>query len=241
MPLPKEMRSVTVHPTQPITTTITTVAVPQILAPNEVLIKVQAAASNPKDWLHLFMLGVSLNSGDDLAGTVVGMGTEVSKFRIGDRVAAFHALGQPYGAYAEYAVAPAYTVFAIPGDMGFEEASTIPLVSLTAAITLFRRQGFAAPWDLDLGPDQECADKNKNKKPLLLYGATAALGTYIVKLAKMAGIGPIIAIGGGSSEYVRSLLDLDEQRHFPGLSSRHGTGQEGGEWLCKAVQPEASK
>lgn len=187
------------------------------------------------------MLGVSLNSGDDLAGTVVGMGTEVSKFRIGDRVAAFHALGQPYGAYAEYAVAPAYTVFAIPGDMGFEEASTIPLVSLTAAITLFRRQGFAAPWDLDLGPDQECADKNKNKKPLLLYGATAALGTYIVKLAKMAGIGPIIAIGGGSSEYVRSLLDLDEQRHFPGLSSRHGTGQEGGEWLCKAVQPEASK
>ncbi|KAL6244670.1 hypothetical protein RBB50_008198 [Rhinocladiella similis] len=199
MALPSQMHSVTVHPTQPITTTISSVPLPQCLAPNEVLIKVHAAASNPKDWLHLFMRGVSLNSGDDVAGTVVALGSSVSKFHVGERVAAFHPLGQPYGGYAEYAVAPAHTVFVIPHDMSFEEGSTIPLVSLTAAITLFRRQGFAAPWDRE--------SPYRNKKPLLLYGATTALGTYTIKLAKMAGIGPIIGIGGGSSEYVLSLLD----------------------------------
>lgn len=199
MALPAEMQSVTVHPTQPlIKTTISTIALPSSLAPNEVLIKVYAAASNQKDWLHLVARGISLNSGDDLAGTVAGLGSDVAQFQIGDKVAAFHPMGQPYGAYAEYAVAPAHTVFKIPSAMRFEEASTIPLVSLTAGITLFRRQGFAAPWTPEA--------VEKNGQPLLVYGATTALGTYAIKLAKVAGIGPIIAIGGRSSQYLRTLL-----------------------------------
>ncbi|KAK5418693.1 hypothetical protein LTR06_002443 [Exophiala xenobiotica] len=202
--LPAEMQSVTVHPTQPlIKTTISTIALPNSLAPNEVLIKVYAAASNQKDWLHVVARGVSLNSGDDLAGTVAGLGSDVAKFQTGDKVAVFHPMGQPYGAYAEYAVAPAHTVFRIPKAMSFEEASTIPLVSLTAGITLFRRQGFAAPWD------PETMGKN-GQQPLLVYGATTALGTYAIKLAKLAGVGPIIAIGGGSSEYLRTLLTEDD-------------------------------
>lgn len=197
--LPDVMQSVTVHPTEPISTSFSKVAIPTSLQPNEVLIKVHAAASNPKDWIHLVLRDVSLNSGDDLAGTVAAIGSDVRKVQIGDRVAAFHPMGEPYGAYAEYAVAPAHTTFKISESIGFEEASTIPLVSLTAAITLFRRQGFTAPW--------EPKDAGKNNVPLLVYAATSALGTFMIKLAKMAGIGPIIAIGGGSSTYLKTLLD----------------------------------
>ncbi|OCT44088.1 hypothetical protein CLCR_00665 [Cladophialophora carrionii] len=198
--LPVQTLSATVHPTNPITTTISTGPLPESLAPSDVLVKVEAAASNPKDWLHLVATGASLNSGDDLAGIVVAVGPEVTRFKPGDRVAAFHPMGKPYGAYAEYAIAPEHTTLQIPDALSFEEASTIPLVSLTAALTLFRRQGYVAPW-------QAGAQEENQKKPLLVYGATTSLGTYAIRLAKLAGIGPIIAIGGGSSNYVKGFLE----------------------------------
>lgn len=198
--LPFGTLSATVHPTNPITATFSTISLPESLAPHEVLIKVEAAASNPKDWLHLVATGTSLNSGDDLAGIVVAVGSEVTRIEPGDRVAAFHPMGKPYGAYAEYAITPEHTTLKILDTLSFEEASTIPLVSLTAALTLFRRQGYTAPWE------PNAREKNQ-KRPLLVYGATTSLGTYAIKLAKLAKIGPIIAIGGGNSQYLKRVLD----------------------------------
>lgn len=199
--IPVQMSTVTVNPTTPLSTILSTIPTPTSLAPDQVLIKVHAAASNPKDWLHLIARKVSLNSGDDLAGTVVAVGSNVSRIQVGDRAAAFHPMFAPFGAYAEYAVAPAHTVLKLPANLSYEEAATIPLVTTTAALTLFRRQGFLAPWDIST------ASKRKfNAKPLLIYAASSSLGTYLVKLAKLAGIGPIIAIGGGSSEYLKTLL-----------------------------------
>ncbi|KIW72882.1 hypothetical protein PV04_01043 [Phialophora macrospora] len=198
--LPFGTLSVTVHPTNPITSTISTVPLPESLAPNDILIKVEACASNPKDWLHLVATGTFLNSGDDLAGVVFAVGAAVTKFKPGDRVAAFHPMGKLYGAYAEYAIAPEHTTLHIPDTMSLEEASTIPLVSLTAALTLFRRQGYTAPWQSD-------AQQRNQKRPLLVYAATTSLGTYAIKLAKLAGIGPIVAIGGGSSDHLKRFLE----------------------------------
>ena len=198
--LPSETLSVTTHPTNAITTTIGPVPLPKSLGSKDVLIKVRAAASNPKDWIHPAATGTSLNSGDDLAGEVYAVGSEVTRFKPGDRVAAFHPMGKPYGAYAEYAIAPEHTTLQIPDKLSFEEASTIPLVSLTAALTLFRRQGYSAPWE------RNARSKNANR-PLLVYAATTSLGTYAIKLAKLAGIGPVIAIGGGSSEYLKRFLE----------------------------------
>src|ERR1700742_4140832 len=109
--LPFETLSATVHPTNPITTTISTVLLPESLSLSDVLIEVEADASNPKDWLHLVATGASLNSGDDLAGVVLAVGREVTRFKPGDQVAAFHPMGKPYGAYAEHAIAPEHTTF----------------------------------------------------------------------------------------------------------------------------------
>lgn len=200
--IPAQMSTVTVHPTTPLSTELSTILTPTALDPDQVLIKVHAAASNPKDWLHLVARKLSLNSGDDLSGKVVAAGSNVSHLQVGDRVAAFHPMFAPFGAYAEYAVAPAHTVLKIPDTLTYEEAATIPLVTTTAALTLFRRQGFLAPWEI-----ADSASKEVNAKPLLIYAASSSLGTYLVKLAKLAGIGPIIAIGGGSSDYLKTLLD----------------------------------
>jgi NADPH2:quinone reductase len=51
------------------------------------------------------------------------VGKEVRKrneFRVGDRVAAFHPMLMPHGAFAEFAVAPYHTVLKIPEGMSFE-------------------------------------------------------------------------------------------------------------------------
>lgn len=68
-------------------------------------------------------MNISLNSGDDLAGTIHSLESEVAKtgeFRVGDRVAGCHEMMAKYGAFAEYAVVPASTVLRLSDGVGFE-------------------------------------------------------------------------------------------------------------------------
>ena len=62
----------------------------------------------------------SINQGDDIAGTVHAIGSGVTEFKPGDRVAAFHEMGASGGSYAEYAVAWDHTTFHIPDKTSFE-------------------------------------------------------------------------------------------------------------------------
>ncbi|MCJ1385004.1 hypothetical protein MMC17_008122 [Xylographa soralifera] len=195
------MKEVIVHPNPTLTTEIHDVPIPTP-KDDEIVIKVVVAGSNVKDWAHITAQNISINSGDDIAGTVHALGPAVEaagEFRLGDRVAAFHPMGSPGGAYAEFAVAPAHTVFILPKRTSFEEAATIPLVTMTAAITLFRRQSLPPPWDP--------RPKDAPPIPLIIYGASSALGSFAVKLAKSANIHPIIAICGSSQRYVSGLLE----------------------------------
>jgi NADPH2:quinone reductase len=82
------------------------------------------------DWLHLTLLNIAINSGDDIAGVVYTLGANVSKaneFRIGDRVAAFHPMMTKNGAFAEFALAPQHTIFKIPDGTTFEGIFFSPL------------------------------------------------------------------------------------------------------------------
>lgn len=78
------------------------------------------------------------------------------------------------------------------------EASTIPLTILAAALPLFRRQNLPAPW---MG-----RSKNADPLPLIVYGASSALGTFAIKLASLANIHPIIAICGATHSGLTPLL-----------------------------------
>ena len=82
------------------------------------------------DWMRAVSAKAPFNSGDDIAGFVHSLGKAVEasgEFRIGDRVAAFHRMLTPGGAYAEYAVAPAQTTFIIPAALSFEGESLLPI------------------------------------------------------------------------------------------------------------------
>ncbi|PGH27365.1 hypothetical protein AJ80_00843 [Polytolypa hystricis UAMH7299] len=176
---------------------------------NQVLIKVVVAGSNPKDWKvpDWAAAGDSTyelikrakngsNQGDDIAGIVEKVGSNVVEFKAGDRVAAFHEMGTPGGAYAEYALAESHTTFHLPKHTSFEEAATIPLAALTAVVSLYAHHQFPYPWSPAEKPT-----------PFIVYGASTAVGSFAIKLACSSNIHPIIAIAGKGSHYVETLID----------------------------------
>ncbi|KAL5329601.1 hypothetical protein ACEPPN_003115 [Leptodophora sp. 'Broadleaf-Isolate-01'] len=127
---------------------------------DQVLIKVIVSGMNPKDWkapelAQMYTEGPmyemvkpikdGLNQGDDIAGIVEKVGANVVEFKPGDRVAAFHKMVTPHGSYAEYAIAWGYTTFHLPKHTSFEEAATIPLAALTAAVVLYRELAYHVP------------------------------------------------------------------------------------------------
>ncbi|KAB8303349.1 hypothetical protein EYC80_004781 [Monilinia laxa] len=115
-------REVIARPSPEIWTEITEFAIPEPRS-DEVVIKVIVAGSNVKDWLHLEVLKKPLNSGDDIADIIYSLGENgraKNEFHLGDRVAAFHLMLEPYGAYAEYAVAPMYTLMKLSDSTTFE-------------------------------------------------------------------------------------------------------------------------
>lgn len=137
-----------------------------------------------------------INQGDDIAGIVHSVGADVTNFRPGDRVASFHEMLTPHGSFAEYAVGRESTTFHIPPTVSFEEAATIPLAGMTAALGLYQRLALPLPWL----PAQE-------RLPLVVYGAASAVGAFAVKFASLSNIHPIICVAGRGISYVESLID----------------------------------
>jgi NADPH2:quinone reductase len=102
----------------------------------------------------------------------------------------------PHGSYGENAVGLADTTFHIPKHVSFEEAATIPLAGMTAALGLYQRLGLPLPWL----PAQE-------RLPLVIYGAASAVGGFAVKLAKLSNIHPLICVAGRGISFVETLID----------------------------------
>ncbi|KAL4729007.1 fusarubin cluster-oxidoreductase [Fusarium chlamydosporum] len=109
-----------------------------------------------------------------------------------------HEMKSPGGSYAEYGVSPAYTTFKLPDNTSFKEGAAIPLTALTAACALFAHLKLSEPWLP--APDSE-------RIPLVIWGASSAVGSYAVQLAKRANIHPLICIAGRAQEHVENLID----------------------------------
>ncbi len=106
--------------------------------------------------------------GIDLAGEIEAVGKNVERFKEGDHV--FGTPGMAFGAHAEYTCVAADGVLTIkPADMTWEQAACIFLGASTALFYL-----------RDMGNIQ-AGDH------ILIYGASGAIGTYAVQLAKYFG------------------------------------------------------
>jgi NADPH:quinone reductase-like Zn-dependent oxidoreductase len=167
------------------------------LGENQLLVKVRAAAVNPVDWKirdglgELFGLKPPLILGCEVAGTVEALGsqapsrTDVSDFVAGDEVYGY--LSAYSGGYAEYVAAPASELIRKPKQIDFDTAASVPVAALTAW------QGIFDHGELAKG------------QRILITGASGAVGSMAVQLAKSKGAYVIGTGSGRNEEFVRKL------------------------------------
>ena len=103
---------------------------------------------------------------------------------------------KPHGAFAEYTIAWAHTTFPIPKDISYEEAATLPLAAMTAAIGMYLVLGLPEPWKPAI-----------EKTPVIIYGGSGAVGAYAVKYAQKSNLHPLLVVAGKGKEFVESIID----------------------------------
>jgi NADPH:quinone reductase-like Zn-dependent oxidoreductase len=124
--------------------------------------------------------------GTELAGEVVRTGNDVTRFKPGDRVVA--STGAACGGHAQYACLPETGAVAIkPDSLTWEQAVAIPFGANTALYYL-----------RDLG-------KIRPGQNLLVIGASGAIGTAGVQLAKHFGARVTGVCSGPNVELVKAL------------------------------------
>jgi NADPH:quinone reductase-like Zn-dependent oxidoreductase len=171
-------------------------------ADDEVLIRVRATTVTSGDWRVRSLIvpaGFGLMSrlalglfrprqpilGTELSGDVEAVGKNVTTFAVGDPVFAFP--GLKMGAYVEYKCMPQNGMVARkPARLSYEEAAALSFGG-TTALDFFRRGNLRA------------GDK------VLVNGASGAVGTAAVQLARQAGAEVTGVCGPDNLELVRSL------------------------------------
>jgi len=165
---------------------------------HEVLIKVNATTVSSGDWRMragnpfgirlfngLFKPRIKI-LGCELSGVVEGIGKNILEFNIGDEI--FAESGFKLGANAEYICIPESGSIALkPSNMTFEQAASVPLGAATSLFFL--------------------RDKGKIKAgdKILINGASGALGTFAVQLAKYYGAEVTAVCSTSNLELVKSL------------------------------------
>src|SRR5580692_9089387 len=143
--------------------------------PRDLLVDVRAAGLNPVDFK--FRQGklraiqrpkLPFVLGNELAGEVVAVGSEVKRFRVGDRVFARVAKDRA-GAFAEQTCVDEDHAALMPANLDFTEAAAVPLAGLTALQALRD--------ELHVGLGQK----------LFISGGAGGVGTFAIQIAKWLG------------------------------------------------------
>lgn len=136
--------------------------------PTELVIKVEAAGINFIDTYQrtgLYPIPLPATLGLEASGTVAEIGSDVSRFKVGDRVAYTNVLG----AYAEYAAVEQDKVVAIPDGVSFNEGAAAMLQGCTAH--------YLSQSTYPIKQGDSC----------LIHAAAGGVGLILIQMAKNAG------------------------------------------------------
>ena len=189
--------------------------VPKIKA-NEVLIKVESASYNYNDlwaiWGDPVKTPLPHISGSDVAGTVVEIGEDVTKFKVGDRVVSHSNMscriceqctagreydckertiwgfqtGPLWGGFAQYTHLPEVNVAKLPENVSFEDAAAISMVGMTA-------------WHMLVGRAKIIPGQT-----VLIMGGTSGVGMAGIQIAKLYNCN-VIATAGNQQKMDKCL------------------------------------
>lgn len=171
---------------------------------NDVLVQVHSAGVNLLDSLirngdfKLFLpYKPPFVNGHDVAGVITKVGSKVSKFKVGDEV---YSRPSDYrvGTFAEYIAVNENDVALKPKNLSMEEATSIPLVGLTAWQAL-----------VEIG-------KVKKGQKVFIQAGSGGVGTVAIQLAKYLGAFVATTTSTKNVELVKSLgadLVIDYKTH----------------------------
>ncbi|HUU73778.1 MAG TPA: NAD(P)H-quinone oxidoreductase [Burkholderiales bacterium] len=162
-------------------------------APGEVLIRVSAAGVNRPDVMQRLGMyppppGAPDIPGLEVAGTIVKLGSDTSRWKTGERVCALVA----GGGYAEYVTAPWQQCLPVPAGLSMIEAAALPETFFTVWANVFER-GALAPGET-----------------LLVQGGSSGIGVTAIQLARA--FGNRVLVTAGSAEKCRECERLGAER-----------------------------
>lgn len=165
--------------------------------PDDLLVRVSAAAVNPVDWKEMAGYLVSVYGeygpwapGFDACGKVEQVGGNVKGFAVGDRVVLLsdRREGQS-GTFAEYVRVPARLAAKAPAKANDAQVASIPTAGITGYQGLFR-------------PDVGAL---KAGESVLILGGSGGIGSFSVAYAHAAGAKVAATARDVNLDYVRSL------------------------------------
>ncbi|KAL3417104.1 zinc-binding oxidoreductase [Phlyctema vagabunda] len=170
---------------------------------NEVVIKVAYAAVNPTDWRMQDNPYIELPYpwvfGTDVAGTIVAVGSEATRFNIGQRVIAHcnSLLSRKVtnAGFQSYSTCDEILVAAVPDSLPLVNAAVLPLSISTAAAGLFGHLNLPFP---TLNP-------TASGKTVLIWGGSSSCGSSAIQLAISAGYKVATTAGDANHKYVKDL------------------------------------
>ncbi|KAJ5691856.1 alcohol dehydrogenase [Penicillium macrosclerotiorum] len=172
-------------------------------AENEVVIKVAYAAVNPVDWKVQDFPGIPLPYpfifGTDVAGTVAQVGSQVTRFHLGQRVIGhcdgFHTKKATNAAYQLYSTCNEILVSPVPESLPLANAAVLPIAVDTAATALYAHLKLPLP---------TLAPKPIGKR-ILIWGGSSSVGTAAIQLAVASGLEVVTTASSANHELMKSL------------------------------------
>lgn len=165
---------------------LTEVPIPE-LAGDEVLVKVKAFGVGIHDGYFIPKnVPFPYTIGTEAAGIIAELGESVEDYDIGDKVILSSSLQSKGGCWAEYVAVSTESIIQMPDKMDFTHAAAIPVAGKTALESIRA---------LNL----------KEGDTLFIAGASGAIGTFVIQLAKRQGIRIIGSASSKNHEYIKSL------------------------------------
>ncbi|KAH8728564.1 chaperonin 10-like protein [Phaeosphaeriaceae sp. PMI808] len=152
---------------------------------SQVRVRVEWTASTPLD-LHQNDGGLLVTHpqvlGDGTGGTVVEIGPNVTRLKVGDKVFGFTWRSQSEKAHQEYCVAEEWLFGKLPEGYTLQEAVTLPNNFVTVFHTLTTDCGIETPW-----PRPENYMPKDADMPILIWGGASSVGQFAIQILKYYG------------------------------------------------------